>query len=212
MQRDEILGVMKTQPGWSVEQLAERTGMATHELEAQLEAMLETGETHRSPAGRWRAKGAVTAATSSGSGEWGKRTRMLIYSPQILAACPQFTRNTFLHFVEDEDHHFRLRDYVDGRRIEVKEVNGITLSKELAVAYPRFELEFDDEEEHTALTDNEFWERRIAAHNVAHAELLAKSDGIVRGDAGKRVPVASLPAAHSDYALHYNEGRVLNNS
>ena len=98
------------------------------------------------------------------------------------AACPQFTRNTFLHFVEDEDHHFRLRDYVDGKRIEVKEVNGVTL-KELAAAFPRFELEFDDEEGKPPLTDNEFVERRITAHNAAHAALLEKSAHIVEGGA-----------------------------
>lgn len=183
MQRDDILRLMMSRPGWSLDELAELTSMAARDLEVELEAMLANGDVHKSQRGNWRAKGAVTGTTSSGSGEWGRRTRMLIYSPEILIACPEFTRNTFLHFVEDEDHRFRLRDYVDGRRIEVKEVNGIILSKELAAAFPRFELEFDDEEENTPLTDNEFWERRIAAHNAVHADMLKKSAHLIEGTA-----------------------------
>ncbi|MCE5190505.1 MAG: hypothetical protein LLG08_01830 [Actinomycetia bacterium] len=104
---------------------------------------------------------------------------MLIYAPELLADCPEFTRNTFLHFVEDDLHHFGLRDYRDGKRIEVKNVKGITLSRELAAAYPRFELEFDDDEELTPLTDNEFWEKRIKAHNDNHRALLDRSAAIV---------------------------------
>lgn len=100
---------------------------------------------------------------------------MLVYSPQILAACPEFARNTWLHFVEDEDAHFRLRDYRDGKRIEVKSVNGITLSRELEAAYPRHELEFDDEEALTPLTDNAFGERRIAALNDRTRTLLEQN-------------------------------------
>lgn len=140
MQRNELLRMMKTRSGWSLDELAEQTGMTTADLVADLEAMLKAGDVHRSLRGRWRAKGAVTETSSSDSGEWGRRTRILVYSPEILVACPEFTRNTFLHFVEDEDHHFRFRDYIDGKRIEVKEVVGITLSRELASTFPRFEL------------------------------------------------------------------------
>ena len=176
MHRDDLLRLMKTRTGWSLEELANESGITSTTLEAELGEMLSEGQVHKSARfGRWRALGAVKETSTSAGGEWGRRTRILIYSPQILAACPEFTRNTFLHFVEDEEHHFRLRDYVDGQRIEVKEVNGITRSKDLAAAFPRFELEFDDEEEHTPLTDNEFWEKRIAGHNAAHTEMLERS-------------------------------------
>ena len=181
MQRDDLLRLMMTRSGWALEELADESGVDAATLEAELGDMLKEDQVHKSARGRWRALGAVRESPSSSNGEWGRRTRILIYSPEILAVCPEFTRNTFLHFIEDEEHHFRLRDYIDGKRIEVKEVNGITRSKDLAAAFPRFELEFDDEEEHTPLTDNEFWEKRIAAHNAAHKALLERS-APMRGD------------------------------
>lgn len=177
MDQETLLAVMSEDAGWTTEQLLQRTGETPESVNAALSELQAQGLVVRSPKGNWRAKGAPASGLSVSNETWGRRTRMLIYSPEILAACPEFTRNTFLHFVEDEDHHFRLRDYVDGKRIEVKSVNGITLSKELADAYPRFELEFDDEEEHTPLTDNAFWQRRLAAHNASHAALLAKANG-----------------------------------
>ena len=182
VQNEELLNLMRTRPGWSLEELADHASMVPTELEKRLRGLLKEESVHRSPKGRWRAIGAVKTTNTSTYGEWGRRTRILIYSPEILAACPEFTRNTFLHFVEDEDHHFRLRDYVDGKRIEVKEVAGIVLSRELATEYPRYELEFDDEEEHTPLTDNEFWEKRIAAYNASHSAMLEKSVHIVEGE------------------------------
>ena len=175
MKSDEILRAMTSRTGWSTEELAELLGSDSETVGLELESLLRTGGVHRSPRGRWWVERAAKPARASAGGEWGRRTRILIYSPEILAACPEFTRNTFLHFVEDEDHGFRLRDYVEGRRIEVREVNGITSSKGLAAAFPRYELEFDDEEEVTALTDNAFWEKRIAAHNEANRVMLQRA-------------------------------------
>lgn len=179
MENDALLSLMQTRASWSVDELAEALGSNAGEVSSQLEDLLRSGGIHRSPRGRWWIEGAARPSKSTATGGWGRRTRMLVYSPEIIAACPEITRNTFLHFVEDEDHHFRLRDYVDGQRIEVKEVNGITTSRELARTYPRYELEFDDEEDVTALTDNVFWEKRIAAHNHANCALLDRGAAVV---------------------------------
>lgn len=132
-----------------------------------------------SPRGNWRAVGAVKSTKNVT--EWGHRSRLLIYSPQILAACPQFTRNTVLHFVSDELVHFRLRDYHDGLRTTVKNVGGITLTSDLQHAYQWMEIEFDDEESQMPFTENAFWEQRIAEHNAAHHDLLERNAHIVFG-------------------------------
>lgn len=179
MRREELLTLMRTKPGWTEGDLCTETSLTSAELSPILESMCKAGLVSRSPKDNWRAVGAAKAISSSSSDSWGKRTRMLIYAPELLADCPEFARNTFLYFVEDDLHHFRLRDYRDGKRIEVKEVKGITLSRELAAAYSRFELEFDDEESETPLTNNEFWEKRIEAHNSNHRALLERSAAIV---------------------------------
>lgn len=172
---------MQGRPGWSTEELAGEADITPVELEPLLETMRSAGLVSRSPKGNWRALGAPKATASGSTDEWGHRTRMLIYSPELLADCPEFTRNTFLHFVEDELAHFRLRDYRDGMRIEVKNVKGITLSRDLEAAYPRLEVEFDEDEANTPLTDNAFWEKRIEAHNLGHKELLDRSAAVAMG-------------------------------
>lgn len=181
MTHDELLDLMQGRPGWSTGDLAREAGIAPAELEPLLEPMRKAGLVTRSPKGNWRAAGAPKATSPESTNEWGRRTRMLIYSPELLADCPEFTRNTFLHFVEDELAHFRLRDYRDGERIEVKEVKGITLSRDLEAAYPRHEVEFDDEEVNTPLTDNAFWEKRIALLNASYAELLQREERVAMG-------------------------------
>ncbi|MDP2299633.1 MAG: hypothetical protein Q8M55_02845, partial [Actinomycetota bacterium] len=109
----------------------------------------------------------------------GLRTRALIYCPEILRDSPRLTRNTVLHLVAYENGGFRLRDYADGHRVEVKEVAGITKTVFLQNQYSWAEFEFDAEEASTPLTDNEFWERRIAAANKAHAKLLAEGKAVI---------------------------------
>ena len=125
-------------------------------------------------------KAAKTAASN------GIRTRALIYCPEIIRDAPRLTRNTVLHFVSYENGGFRLRDYADGHRIEVKEVAGITKTVFLEAAYTWTEFDFDDEEKQTPLSDNAFWEQRIAARNASAAKLLAS---------GKKVATSKAVAA-----------------
>lgn len=142
----------------------------------QLEAQKKLACT---PRANWRLAGAAAiqrstekrAATTTAS--HGTRTRALIYSPEIIRDTPALRRNTFLHYVGDETGGFRLRDYVDGDRVEVKHVGGIAKTAFLESAYQWIKVDFDDEALATPLTDNEFWEQRLASMNAEHADRLA---------------------------------------
>lgn len=134
-----------------------------------------TGERARAYAA---AKKPVKATTSPGV-----RTRALIYSPEIIRDAPRFTRNTVLHYVAYEDGGFRLRDYVDGHRIEVKEVAGITKTVFLEAAYTWQTFDFDAQDSATPLTDNAWWEKRLAAMNKSKAAMLAAGAEVASGAA-----------------------------
>lgn len=59
----------------------------------------------------------------------------------------------------------------------------MTSSRELGAAYPRYELELDDEEDEAPLTDNVFWQRRICAHNATNRAMRERGAGAVSGTA-----------------------------
>lgn len=138
------------------------------------------------PRDNWRLAGETArrhsehARQAAESAVRGKRTRALIYCPEILRDVPAFERNTLLHFVAHEEGGFRLRDYTGGHRIEVDEVAGINKTVFLEAAYHWTQFDFDEEEAATSLTDNAFWEKRIAEANEAHAALLAKGEPVIK--------------------------------
>lgn len=144
------------------------------EVDRALAELQRRGAVAVTPRGKWRLDGVVVdSVAQSGETGSGRRTRSFIYSPDILRDCPKLERNTFLHFVSDEFGGFRLRDYVDGRRIEVSKVAGITKGKELQERYSWTEVEFDEDEVETPLTVNEFWEARLTRLNESHSSLLS---------------------------------------
>lgn len=155
-----------------VEATAATTTTALRKLETQ-------GKVAHTPRENWRLAGERAAEQAAErkaavkAASRGIRTRALIYSPEIIRDSPRLDRNTVLHFVSYENGGFRLRDYADGRRIEVKDVAGIDKTVYLEAAYSWTEFEMDDEEKQTPLRDNEFWEKRLAAHNASAAKLLA---------------------------------------
>ena len=88
-------------------------------------------------------------------------------------------KRQFLHYVGDETGGFRLRDYIDGDRVEVKHVGGIAKTAFLEAAYQWIKIDFDDEESVTPLTDNEFWEQRLASVNAEYADRLARGAKVI---------------------------------
>ena len=158
--------------------------VSEQDLLAALEEMRERGLAKCSPLGRWLASvqpepGSASEGGSTGgpAAETGHRVRALLYSPQVIADVPEFTRNTFLHFVGTEKGGFRLRDYTRGKRIEVDHVGAITRTDELQEHYDSSGCtwtvrEFSDDEAHTPLTDNAFWSKRLQAANRANRQLL----------------------------------------
>jgi hypothetical protein len=153
------------------------------ELVDMLEKLRDQGLTKCSPLGKWLASASPeVSAADAGIADSGHRTRALIYSPQIIADTPKFERNTFLHFIASENGGFRLRDYTRGKRIEVDRVAGITKTSELQKAYEWTLREFNEEEAATALTDNEFWSKRLQAANRSFRTLLKEHDAEAIGE------------------------------
>jgi hypothetical protein len=155
------------------------------EITSALRKLETQGKVAHTPRDNWRLAGELAREKSAARrlaakvAPAGLRTRALIYCPEIIRDSPRLTRNTVLHLVAYENGGFRLRDYADGHRVEVKEVAGITKTVFLQNQYTWAEFEFDAEEASTPLTDNEFWERRIAAANKAHAKLLAEGKAVI---------------------------------
>ena len=164
--------------GEGVETTTAAVSAALRRLEAQKKVACTPRENWRltGEAGRLQSIARRAAAESAPSGT---RTRALIYCPEIIRDAPRLKRNTVLHFVAYENGGFRLRDYADGHRIELKEVGGITKTVFLEAAYHWTQFEFDAEEAETPLTDNEFWEKRIARANKSHADLLAAGKAVI---------------------------------
>jgi hypothetical protein len=164
----------------AVEGLEEPTSVVTTALR-KLEARREVACT---PRDNWRLAGEAARVQSaarraaSEAAPTGVRTRALIYCPEIIRDVPRLKRNTILHFLSYEHGGFRLRDYVDGRRIEIKEVAGITKTIFLEATYHWTLFEFDAEEAATPLVDNEFWEKRIAQMNESHAAMLEAGEAV----------------------------------
>ncbi len=164
-----IVGLLAAE---GVESTSAATTAALRRLETQ-------GKVACTPRDNWRLAGALaaerTAATrvARASAPSGTRIRALIYCPEIIRDSPRLTRNTVLHYSAMENGGFRLRDYSDGHRVEIKEVAGITKTIFLEAAYSWRQFEFDGEESETALTDNAFWTQRLAAMNASHGEMLS---------------------------------------
>jgi hypothetical protein len=179
-QVSEIVGFLKDE---GIEATNAEATAALRKLETQ-------GKVAHTPRDNWRLAGERAREKSAARRlaakptPAGVRTRAFIYCPEIIRDSPRLTRNTMLHFVSYENGGFRLRDYVDGHRVEVKEVAGITKSVFLQNKYTWTEFEFDAEEAATPLTDNEFWEQRIAAANKAHAKLLAEGKAVISAGSG----------------------------
>ena len=171
----EIVGLLAAE---GVEASSAETSAVLRRLEAQKKVACTPRENWRltGEAGRRQSEARRVAAESAPAGT---RTRALIYCPEIIRDAPRFKRNTMLHYVSYENGGFRLRDYVDGHRIEVKEVGGISKTVFLEAAYHWTQFEFDAEEAETPLTDNEFWEKRIASANKSHADLLARGSTVI---------------------------------
>ena len=103
---------------------------------------------------------------------------------EIIRDSPRLTRNTILHYSALDNGGFRLRDYTDGHRVEIKEVAGINKTVFLEANYSWTQFEFDADDAATPVTDNDFWTRRIAAMNASHVEMLAASEHTVAAAAG----------------------------
>lgn len=159
----------------------EATPLATTSALRKLES---AGKVAHTPRENWRLTGergrahTVAKQNAKAPASPGVRTRALIYCPEIIRDVPRLTRNTVLHYVAYEDGGFRLRDYTDGHRIEVKQVAGITKTVFLEAAYAWKQFEFDGQDSVTPLTDNASWEKRLAAMNKSHADLLAAGDSV----------------------------------
>ena len=137
------------------------------------------------PRANWRLAGAAAIQRSAErraekkSVSHGTRTRALIYCPEIIRDTPELRRNTFLHYVGDETGGFRLRDYVNGDRVEVKHVGGIAKTAYLESTYEWMKIDFDDEESVTPLTENEFWEQRLVRMNAEYADRLTRGAQVI---------------------------------
>ncbi len=159
-------------------------------INAALRKLESQGKIACTPRDNWRLAGALAAEHTAASRakratpSTGARVRSFIYCPEIVRDTPRLTRNTVLHYSAMENGGFRLRDYVDGHRVEVKEIAGITKTVFLEAAYSWTQFEFDEDEAQTPLTDNAFWTQRLAAMNASHHELLVAGE-----------PVAGTPAA-----------------
>lgn len=172
----EIVGLLAAE---GVEATSLATTAALRKLETQ-------GRVASTPRDNWRLAGdrasenaAARRATKAAAASTGVRTRALIYCPEIIRDSARLKRNTLLHYVSYENGGFRLRDYVDGHRIEIKDVGGITKTVFLEAAYSWTQFEFDADEAEKPLTDNAFWEKRIAGANKANAKLLAAGESVV---------------------------------
>ena len=175
-QASEIVGLLAAE---GVEATNAATTSALRKLETQ-------GKVACTPRDNWRLAGERAAAHSAAaraaraSAASGTRIRALIYCPEIIRDVPRLTRNTVLHFSALENGGFRLRDYVDGHRVEIKEVAGISKTVFLEAAYSWTQFDFAGEETERPLTDNDFWEKRIADVNKARAELLAAGEAAIK--------------------------------
>jgi|GEM_PF-4537857 len=191
MDGDAILAILEAhgpaQTSELVELLAaEGVEETTTAVSAALRKLESAGTVAHTPRENWRLTGTRARAASEARRaarqpkSSGVRTRALIYCPEIIRDAPRLTRNTVLHYVSYEHGGFRLRDYVDGHRIEVKEVAGIDKTVFLEAAYAWTQFEFDADDAATPLTDNDWWEKRLAAVNKANAKLLAEGEAATR--------------------------------
>lgn len=161
---------------------AEGVEVTTAVTTALLRKLETQGKVACTPRDNWRLAGALapkrTAKTraASASAVSGNRVKSLIYCPEIIRDSPRLTRNTVLHYSALDNGGFRLRDYSDGQRVEIKEVAGITKTVFLEATYTWKSFEFDADEASTPVTENDFWTRRLAAMNASHAELLAAGE------------------------------------
>jgi hypothetical protein len=156
-------------------------------ITSALRKLESQGKVAHTPRENWRLAGelarehAAAQQAAQKSAATGVRSRALIYSPEIIREVPRLERNTVLLYVAYESGGFRLRDYLDGHRTEVKSVAGIDRAVFLEAAYTWTEIELSDEDIAAPLTDNEYWERRIAKENKAQAELLKEGKAVVEG-------------------------------
>jgi len=171
-QTSEIVSLLSAE---GVEATTAATSAALRKLETQ-------GKVACTPRENWRLAGALAAEHTAAAraartpAPAGARVRAFIYCPEMIHDSPRLTRNTVLHFSAMENGGFRLRDYADGHRVEIKEVAGITKTVFLEAAYNWTQFEFDGDETQTPLTDNAFWTRRLAAMNASHSEMLAAGE------------------------------------
>ena len=171
----EIVGLLKD----------EGVEATTAAVSAALRKLESAGKVAHTPRENWRLTGERARARSDMQRaartpvSSGVRTRALIYCPEIIRDVPRLKRNTVLHYVSYENGGFRLRDYADGHRIEVKEVAGIEKTVFLEAAYTWTQFDFEPEDTATALTDNEWWEKRLARMNASHKDLLAAGAGVI---------------------------------
>ena len=175
--------IMKLLAAEGVEVTAAVTTAALRKLETQ-------GKVACTPRDNWRLAGALAPPRSAKaraarlSANTGNRVKALIYCPEIIRDSPRLTRNTILHYSALDNGGFRLRDYTDGHRVEIKEVAGINKTVFLEANYSWTQFEFDADDAATPVTDNDFWTRRIAAMNASHVEMLAASEHTVAAAAG----------------------------
>lgn len=166
-----------------VEVTAAVTATALRKLETQ-------GKVACTPRENWRLAGALApqrsakARAARASANAGNRVKALIYCPEIIRDSPRLTRNTVLHYSALDNGGFRLRDYTDGHRVEIKEVAGITKTVFLEATYSWTQFEFDADDAATPVTENDFWARRLAAVNASHAEMLAAGEQKVAAATG----------------------------
>lgn len=163
---------------------AEGVEVTTAVTTAVLRKLESQGKVACTPRDNWRLAGALapqrTAKTrAANSAVSGNRVKSLIYCPEIIRDSPRLTRNTVLHYSALDNGGFRLRDYSDGHRVEIKEVAGITKTVFLEATYKWRSFEFDADEASTPVTENDFWARRLATMNASHAELLAAGEHTV---------------------------------
>ena len=161
---------------------AEGVEATTAATTAALRRLETQGKVACTPRDNWRLAGVLAPERSAKaraarvSAASGSRVKALIYCPEIIRDSPRLTRNTVLHFSALDTGGFRLRDYSDGHRVEIKEVAGITKTVFLEAAYSWTQFEFDADDAATPVTDTEYWTRRLTAMNASHAEMLAAGE------------------------------------
>lgn len=169
---------------------AEGVEVTTAVTTATLRKLEAQGKVACTPRDNWRLAGALAPPRSAKaraarvSANTGNRVKALIYCPEIIRDSPRLTHNTVLHYSALDNGGFRLRDYTDGHRVEIKEVAGITKTVFLEASYSWTQFEFDADEAATPITENDFWARRLAAMNASHAELLAAGEHTVAAATG----------------------------